>query len=605
MKERRLNNHLFLGIDAGSTTIKAIVLNNEGTILHHTYCRHYADIDGNINKILHKIIDQQGDVLTKIYITGSAGMGIAERYNLPFVQEVVAACEYVHKKFPDIKTLVDIGGEDSKMIFFEQGKSPDIRMNGSCAGGTGSFIDQMASLLAVETNELEKLARNAQQTYPIASRCGVFSKTDVQNLLARNVSKEDIAASVFYAVNMQVITSLARGIDIQAPVLLIGGPFTFLPALRDSFIKLTKIEPKHIIIPQNSALIPAWGAAIMADAEQQIKQVSLKKIMDNIQSVSNKITYHFDNNDYLKPLFKNKNEFESWKKSKEKYQIPIININQITNTDCYIGIDSGSTTTKIVAMDGDEQVFYTFYAKNKGASLETVTKGLEQLAFESRKAGLSLNISRSCVTGYGEDLVKKTFGINDGIVETIAHYMAAYHFDPKISFILDIGGQDMKAIFIENGIIKRLEINEACSSGCGSFIETFANSLKYDVKKFSELSLEATKPCDLGTRCTVFMNSKVKQAQREGAKISDISAGLGYSIIKNCLNKVLKLKDSSELGEHIMVQGGTFRNYAVIRSLELELDKSVMMTNLPELMGAYGAALYAKSMKKKENVKTI
>lgn len=605
MKERRLNNHLFLGIDAGSTTIKAIVLNNEGTILHHTYCRHYADIDGNINKILHKIIDQQGDVLTKIYITGSAGMGIAERYNLPFVQEVVAACEYVHKKFPDIKTLVDIGGEDSKMIFFEQGKSPDIRMNGSCAGGTGSFIDQMASLLAVETNELEKLARNAQQTYPIASRCGVFSKTDVQNLLARNVSKEDIAASVFYAVNMQVITSLARGIDIQAPVLLIGGPFTFLPALRDSFIKLTKIEPKHIIIPQNSALIPAWGAAIMADAEQQIKQVSLKKIIDNIQSVSNKITYHFDNNDYLKPLFKNKNEFESWKKSKEKYQIPIININQITNTDCYIGIDSGSTTTKIVAMDGDEQVFYTFYAKNKGASLETVTKGLEQLAFESRKAGLSLNISRSCVTGYGEDLVKKTFGINDGIVETIAHYMAAYHFDPKISFILDIGGQDMKAIFIENGIIKRLEINEACSSGCGSFIETFANSLKYDVKKFSELSLEATKPCDLGTRCTVFMNSKVKQAQREGAKISDISAGLGYSIIKNCLNKVLKLKDSSELGEHIMVQGGTFRNYAVIRSLELELDKSVMMTNLPELMGAYGAALYAKSMKKKENVKTI
>lgn len=605
MKERRLNNHLFLGIDAGSTTIKAIVLNNEGTILHHTYCRHYADIDGNINKILHKIIDQQGDVLTKIYITGSAGMGIAERYNLPFVQEVVAACEYVHKKFPDIKTLVDIGGEDSKMIFFEQGKSPDIRMNGSCAGGTGSFIDQMASLLAVETSELEKLARNAQQTYPIASRCGVFSKTDVQNLLARNVSKEDIAASVFYAVNMQVITSLARGIDIQAPVLLIGGPFTFLPALRDSFIKLTKIEPKHIIIPQNSALIPAWGAAIMADAEQQIKQVSLKKIMDNIQSVSNKITYHFDNNDYLKPLFKNKNEFESWKKSKEKYQIPIININQITNTDCYIGIDSGSTTTKIVAMDGDEQVFYTFYAKNKGASLETVTKGLEQLAFESRKAGLSLNISRSCVTGYGEDLVKKTFGINDGIVETIAHYMAAYHFDPKISFILDIGGQDMKAIFIENGIIKRLEINEACSSGCGSFIETFANSLKYDVKKFSELSLEATKPCDLGTRCTVFMNSKVKQAQREGAKISDISAGLGYSIIKNCLNKVLKLKDSSELGEHIMVQGGTFRNYAVIRSLELELDKSVMITNLPELMGAYGAALYAKSMKKKENVKTI
>lgn len=581
---------VYVGLDAGSTTVKVVATNEEGTVLFKEYRRHFADINGTAVSLLGSLQEKIGDVAVCMSVTGSAGMGIAERAGIPFVQEVVAACELVLKKFPEIKTLVDIGGEDAKMIFFRDGMSPDIRMNGNCAGGTGSFIDQMATILNVDVAELGDLAKKAKTIYPIASRCGVFSKTDVQNLLARNVSREDIAASIFHAVSMQVITSLARGYDILPKVFLCGGPFTFIPALRVAFMKQSGLAESSFYLSEYAEVIPAWGAAV--HATEQLEGKSLSEFVDCIRRTGEKKWVYAKSR--LQPLFRSKEERVLWEAEKKKFVLPHVDIEHMTGDVCFVGIDSGSTTTKIVATDAEGRVFFRFYDKNKGNSLETATVGLSKLYEEARQAGRNLKVMGSCVTGYGEDLLKNAFSLDAGMVETIAHYTAAYHFNPQVSFILDIGGQDMKATFIENGVIKRLEINEACSSGCGSFIETFARSLNYTPQEFSEIAFLSQQPCDLGTRCTVFMNSKVKQSLREGAVVPDISAGLGYSVIKNCLNKVLKLKDTSELGEHIMVQGGTFRNLAVIRALENELGKHVMVTDYPELMGAYGAALFAK-----------
>lgn len=579
-----------IGLDAGSTTLKVVVTDSNHRVIYKKYGRHYADIVGTLHNVLLDLMAQIGDIPARLCVTGSAGMGIAERSGVEFVQEVVASCQVVETHYPEAKAFVDIGGEDSKMIFFETGKSPDMRMNGSCAGGTGSFIDQMTTLLNVDMEEFNCLAENSTTIYPIASRCGVFSKTDVQNLLARNVCKEDISASVFHAVSMQVITSLARGYELKPKVFLCGGPFTFIPQLRKAFSKVNKLKKEDIILSEHSEVIPAWGAAILADEQTETKLISE---YDELFQRPIKRTFKLASHP-LQPLFKDEEEKAAWKKSKEKYKIPSIDIREIKNPNCYIGIDSGSTTTKIIAADEEGNVFFRYYTKNNGLSLNAVETGLQQLLNLSHNAGLEMKVLGSCVTGYGEDLIKKAFQLDIGMVETIAHYMGAYHFNEDVSFILDIGGQDMKAVFIENGIIKRLEINEACSSGCGSFIETFAKSLNYEVSEFSKIALQSKHPCDLGTRCTVFMNSKVKQAQREGASPSDISAGLGYSVVKNCLNKVLKLKDTKELGDNIMVQGGTFRNLPVIRALEIELGKEVMVTDFPELMGAYGSALYAK-----------
>ncbi len=579
-----------IGLDAGSTTVKVVATDTKGTIIFKKYQRHFADISGTVIRLFEQLMEKHGNLSAHLSITGSAGMGIAERAKIPFVQEVVASCELILNKFPEIKTLVDIGGEDAKMIFFREGKFPDIRMNGNCAGGTGSFIDQMATILNVEVEELSALAENSVTIYPIASRCGVFSKTDVQNLLARNVSKEDIAASIFHAVSMQVITSLARGYEIEPQVFLCGGPFTFIPALCSAFVSQAHLTEEEVVLSEYAEVIPAWGAAI--NASEQIKTRLLSEYIDTIREADkNKYVYV---NKYLKPLFKNQEERDKWNEEKKKFKIPHINVEDLEDKDCFIGIDSGSTTTKIIATDSKGRVFFRFYDKNKGNSLQTAAAGLAQLYQNAQQAGKNLRVSGSCVTGYGEDLIRKAFSLDSGMVETIAHYTAAYHFNPEVSFILDIGGQDMKATFIENGTIKRLEINEACSSGCGSFIETFARSLNHTPQEFSEIAFKSKNPCDLGTRCTVFMNSKVKQSLREGASVADISAGLGYSVIKNCLNKVLKLKNNLELGKHIMVQGGTFRNLAVIRSLENELGMKVMITDYPELMGAYGAALFAK-----------
>ncbi|MFA6334812.1 MAG: acyl-CoA dehydratase activase-related protein [Bacteroidales bacterium] len=581
---------LNIGLDAGSTTIKIVVVNNAGEILFKEYRRHHADIAGALISIFGQLKQSMGDRPASLTITGSAGMGIAERCKLPFIQEVVASCEVVSQKYPQIKTLVDIGGEDAKMIFFSEKNTPDMRMNGSCAGGTGSFIDQMANILAVDISELNNMAERATTIDPIASRCGVFSKTDVQNLLSRNVSKDDIAASVFHAVSIQIITSLSRGYKITPKLFLCGGPFTFIPQLRKAFIEAANLMEEDIVISDYAEVVPALGAALASKIEGEHRLISeyiaLFLKMNDISVVKP--------GNRNRPLFDSKAEFEEWSRSKIKFQLDSVEIENIDGTDCYIGVDSGSTTTKIIALDKKGRLFFHFYRKNCGNSLETVREGFELLNKEAGEAGKSLNIKGSCVTGYGEDLIKKAFNLNWGMVETIAHYTAACHFNPAVSFILDIGGQDMKATFIENGAIKRLEINEACSSGCGCFIETFSNSLNFNIKDFSEIACSSDRPCDLGTRCTVFMNSKVKQYIREGSSVADIFAGLAYSVIKNCLNKVLKIKDVSELGDNIMVQGGTFRNKAIIRAFEKETGKSVMITDYPELMGAYGAALFAK-----------
>lgn len=579
-----------IGLDAGSTTVKVAALDAGGKLLFKDYRRHHANISGVLAEIFASIQEKTGNAEVRLTLTGSAGMGIAERCGLPFIQEVVSSCGYIASEHPEIKTLVDIGGEDAKMIFFRENKTPDIRMNGNCAGGTGAFIDQMATILGIEVGEFGTLAEKATTIYPIASRCGVFSKTDVQNLLSRNVSKEDIAASVFHAVSMQVLTSLSRGYDILPKIFLCGGPFHFIPALRKAFQNELGISESDIVVSEHSEIIPAWGAAIKASGLKETK--TLAQYIHIFESA--KRNYTTDTTKRLKPLFADAADFEVFNKSKSCYQINQTSFEKLKTNDCYIGIDSGSTTTKIVATDADGRLFYHFYEKNQGHSLETVSKGLAELQQKATEAGKNLVVAGSCVTGYGEDLLKKAFNMESGVVETIAHYTAACHFEPRVSFILDIGGQDMKAAFIENGTIKRLEINEACSSGCGSFIETFAQSLNYKVADFSKVAGSSRMPCDLGTRCTVFMNSKVKQFLREGASVADISAGLGYSVIKNCLNKVLKIKDFSEMGDHIMVQGGTFRNQTLIRALELETGKTVIVTDFPELMGAYGAALFAK-----------
>ena len=598
-----------VGLDVGSTTLKLVFADGNGDVIYSEYRRHHADIFGALRESFSNALAKLGDGEINLVVTGSAGMGVAERGGLPFVQEVVAAAEVIRMKYPETKTFVDIGGEDAKMIFFEEGKSPDIRMNGSCAGGTGAFIDQMATLLGRDVSELSDMALAAKTVWPIASRCGVFSKTDIQNLLARNVSREDIAASIFHAVALQCIGTLARGFDILPKAFFCGGPFAFIPALRKAFEEELNLREEDCIFCENAAIVPAWGCAITAlarsrgeDAEKTFPQMS--KMADFIESQRNALENH-PRAGALPCLFKDEADFEAWFDTKKGGVIPEIALEDYDGSPCFLGVDSGSTTTKIVVTDSRERVIYRFYKKSQGDALGTVEEGLQALLEKSRELGKPIRIARSCVTGYGEDLVKAAFNLDEGIVETIAHYRAARKFKPEVSFILDIGGQDMKAIFVENQAINRLEINEACSSGCGSFVEAFAASLRYPVSEFAKMACFSEAPCDLGTRCTVFMNSKVKQCLREGAGVPDIAAGLSFSIIKNCLHKVLKIRDISELGENIVVQGGTFRNLSVVRAFELLTGKSVIFTNMPELMGAYGCALYAKEIYAQANPKLL
>ena len=574
-----------IGLDVGSTTAKIAVVDEQLSLVHTEYVRHNTDIYQTVSKLLEAIPD---DEMININITGSAGLGICESTGITFIQELIAATEVVQKIYPKVKTLIDIGGEDSKMIFFSENKMPDIRMNGSCAGGTGAFIDQMASLLHVDLVEMSRLAAMHSNIYSIASRCGVFAKTDVQNLISRKIPKEDIAVSIFHAVAVQCLNTLARGYDIFPKIMFIGGPFTFLPELIIAFIRVLKISTSEIQKTEHPEIIPALGAALLCNTEQPIlmKQV---KILIKERPYQKEI----EKSKRLAPLFRSKSEWKSWQMENKPLQLKRTLLNEYNGIDCFVGVDSGSTTTKIVALGKDNELLFEFYRNNEGQPVETVLCGLKKLNEESSVAGKRMIIRRSVVTGYGEDLIKAAFNIDDGVVETIAHYAGAKTVNKNVSFILDIGGQDMKAIFIRNGNIHRIELNESCSSGCGSFIETFAKNLDMPVQDFALKACNSTAPCDLGTRCTVFMNSKVKQALRENASVEDIAAGLSYSIIKNALIKVLNLTNMDDLGGNLSVQGGTFRNPSIRRAFEVLTEKPVTMTDIPELMGAYGAAIIA------------
>jgi predicted CoA-substrate-specific enzyme activase len=587
---KQTDNLYFAGIDIGSTTAKAVVLNKEGGMVFSRYCRHQGRTVETTRDIFKEAFRELGDVRLDLAVTGSAGIGVAEVLNLPFVQEVVASAHFIEKFFPEVRTFIEIGGEDSKIIFFDDNGRPDIRMNGSCAGGTGAFIDHMAVLLGVELSDLNSLAAKSTDIYPIASRCGVFAKTDIQALLSRHVSIEDVAASIFHSVALQVITALSRGRDMERKILMGGGPLTFYPNLRKAFVNLLDCgHPEELIIPDHPELIPAMGTAMVRDGNPCRGRISsfLSMSENGIQQVNDGSAKR------LPPLFASRGDFEIWDKSHGLNPVPKIDLSEAKGKGLFLGVDSGSTTTKIVLTDSDGKLVLSYYASNNGDPLNAVKKGLSELRRKFLSAGVAPQILRSAATGYGESLVRAAFGLNDGVVETMAHYRAAQQIEPDVSFILDIGGQDIKAIYIHDNAVAEIQVNEACSSGCGSFIETFACSMGYSAQAFAEIACDSNFPFDLGTRCTVFMNSRVKQALREGATISDISAGLAYSVIKNALYKVLKLKNVDVLGDRIVVQGGTFRNPAVLRALEILLNKEVVRPDISELMGAYGAALTA------------
>ena len=578
-----------LGIDIGSTTAKVVFLASDDRTVFTAYRRHNAEPSLTLKAILSEALEKVGEAQIELLVTGSAGMGLAEMVELPFIQEVVASAEVIHQRHPDVRTLIDIGGEDAKIIFFDEQRRPDIRMNGSCAGGTGAFIDEMATLLGVPVAELDGLVRASTTIYPMASRCGVFAKTDLQNLLSRQVSKEDIAASVFHAVVLQMLATLARGRDVHPPILFSGGPFTFLPSLKTAFLKVLGLAETDEIRSESPELLPALGAAL---AQSSVRRRD--SIEGLIERLSVERIHHKAQVNRHAPLFGSEQQYQDWVSAQKNHRIDKVDSLPTSSDVYFLGIDSGSTTTKVVLLDEKGRVAFSYYSDNNGNSIKAVQLGLRGVRTAFEGIDPLPRIARSAVTGYGEDLIRAAFGIDDGIVETLAHFRAAKAFDPQVTFILDIGGQDMKAIFIKDGHIQNIEINEACSSGCGSFIQSFARNMGYGVADFARLACSAESPYNLGTRCTVFMNSRVKQALREGAKINDISAGLAYSVIKNALHKVLKITNTDVLGEHIVVQGGTFRNPAVQKALETLIGHPVICPDLAELMGAYGAALAAR-----------
>lgn len=578
------------GLDVGSTTAKLFITDNAGNPLFSLYRRHGADIANTLAQMFTQAHATLGDRPLELCVTGSAGMGIAERSGVPFVQEVIAAGEVTRRYFPQVRVLIDIGGEDSKMIFFSADRPPDIRMNGSCAGGTGAFIDQMAALLNISLEELNSLAEQHRAIHPIASRCGVFAKTDVQNLVSRNIDLTDICASILHAVVVQTINTLARGVQIEPEVLLCGGPLTFLSGLRERLHACLSFDAHQCRLADNGLFLPAWGATLVE--QKDLPAASLAEWCRRILTPTGSTTEERQKN-HLPALFGGSGDFSRWQADRH-----VVHLERITpaaaEAPLFLGIDSGSTTAKVMVIDARERVVFHDYRANHGKPLEAVLAALQ--GYHQNVAGPAAlpAISTGAVTGYGEDLIRAALDLDLGVVETLAHWKAAAMCDPEVSFILDIGGQDMKAIFIKDQGISRIEINEACSSGCGSFIEGFANSLGLTAASFAEHACRATAPCDLGTRCTVFMNSRIKQAQREEAPVEDISAGLAYSVIKNSLYKVLKLRDPSELGGHIVAQGGTFRNPAVHKALEELTGQRVKSSDLPEMMGALGAALLAR-----------
>lgn len=582
-----------IGLDVGSTTAKVVVLNRKGETVYMTYRRHNADAKGTIRDIFASIKDKLGNISTRITLSGSAAMGIAERCSLPFIQEVVALNNYAKSVENELHTIIDIGGEDAKIIFLDRDCLPDMRMNGNCAGGTGAFIDQMSTILNLSIAEMDIMAQKSTHLYPIASRCGVFSKTDVQTLIARNVSLEDICASIFHAIAVQVVSALSRGKEIKEKILLAGGPLTFIKSLRLALFDYLGIGSEALIEVKDNNLLVAKGCTCKQDGE-------VSTIEDIVRKLENDNVVVSRGANILPSIFTSREQYNEWLQEKDRFGNDL-GVLQNYRGKAYLGIDSGSTTTKIVLCDEKEKIIFRYYGKNNGDPVNAVIVGLKVMSEEFVRYEASPVICSGFSTGYGEDLIKSAFCLSGSVVETIAHYSAARHILPEVNFILDIGGQDMKAMYVEDGVLNRIELNEACSSGCGTFLETFANGLGYSVEDFASKALYSANPCDLGTRCTVFMNSKVKQFLREGRSVEDISSGLSYSVVRNCLYKVLKLEGKS-LGKNIVVQGGTMKNDSVVKALENLLHQKVYRSSSPELMGAYGCALKAKKEYKGEKV---
>lgn len=573
-----------VGIDIGSTTVKVVVFDENNNLLFKSYERHLSKVREKTYEILSSLDDRFGNADIRVAITGSAGLGVAKTCDIDFVQEVFATAGAVDRYLPGTDIVIELGGEDAKIIFFKG--TLEERMNGSCAGGTGAFIDQMAVLLGVTTNELDELSLKHEKIYSIASRCGVFAKSDIQPLLNQGARKEDIAASIFQAVVDQTVAGLAQGRRLEGRIAFLGGPLFFFKGLRDRFVETLKLNEDEAIFPDEAAYFVAMGAAVYAEKLTEIPfKTLLSKLRDSseVNEISNS----------QKPLFSSESDYESFLKRHSVSSVKEMSPKDYSG-DAYLGIDAGSTTTKLVLITPDGDILYTYYAANLGNPLPIIK---EQLKIIFELCEDRIKIKGSAVTGYGEDLIKNAFNVDMGLVETVAHFRAARYFKPNVDFIIDIGGQDIKCFKIRNGAVDSIMLNEACSSGCGSFIETFAKALGYSVPEFAKLGLFAKNPVDLGSRCTVFMNSSVKQAQKEGAGVDDISAGISMSVVKNAIYKVIRANHPSELGKNIVVQGGTFLNDAVLRSFEMELNTEVTRPAISGMMGAYGAAMCAADLR--------
>ena len=574
---------LRIGIDIGSTTVKVVLLDEQNKLLFRSYERHYSKSRERAAKTLRSLADRLAGRQVRIVITGSAGLGVAKAAEIDFVQEVYATAAAVNQYIPDTDAVIELGGEDAKIIFF--GGALEERMNGSCAGGTGAFIDQMATLMNVTVNELDELSLRHEKIYPIASRCGVFAKSDIQPILNQGGRKEDVAASIFQAVVDQTVAGLTQGRELKGKIVFLGGPLHFLMGLRQRFVETLKLDADHAVFPEDGDCFAAMGAALCSSdyGERSFDEVldRLEKSVDSVGLV-----------DTMPPLFDSQEEYDAFLTRHNAMHPPEVDIHTYTGA-AWLGIDAGSTTTKIALITADGGLLYTYYHSNLGNPVAIV---LEQLREIYKLCGSRITIKGAAVTGYGEDLIKNAFSCDAGLVETVAHYSAARHFNPDVDFIIDIGGQDMKCFKIRNGAVDSIMLNEACSSGCGSFIETFAKALGYTIADFAKLGLLARHPVNLGSRCTVFMNSSVKQAQKDGASVEDISAGLSISIVKNAVYKVIRAANADDLGQHIVVQGGTFHNDAVLRSFEQELGRNVTRPTISGIMGAFGAALYARDL---------
>ncbi|MDE5620867.1 MAG: acyl-CoA dehydratase activase [Ruminococcus sp.] len=576
-----MSKKLSLGIDVGSTTVKTVISDSDGNIIYSKYQRHLSKVKETVTDQLKIIQADYPDDTFTVCITGSAGLGLANSAEIPFVQEVHAAFLAVKKKYPDADSVIELGGEDAKIIFLTGGV--EQRMNGSCAGGTGAFIDQMSTLLGITADELDKLSLRSQKIYPIASRCGVFAKSDIQPLLNQGARREDIAASIFQAVVDQTVSGLAQGRSIEGKVLFLGGPLFFLKGLKNAFVRTLGLDEDNAIFPEEAPVFVAYGCSLYSSTSDDVfKADEIIRKISNARTSDGIITGQ--------PLFASQAEYDDFIDRHKKYDLAYADIRKYKG-NAYLGIDAGSTTTKLVLITDDGKILYHHYSSNMGQPLDKIADQIKRIYQEMNP---DITIKGSAVTGYGEDLIKSGLSIDCGIVETVAHFKAASYFCPDVDFIIDIGGQDIKCFKIKNKNIDSIMLNEACSSGCGSFIQTFAMALGYDISEFSQLGLFAQHPVDLGSRCTVFMNSSVKQAQKDGATVEDISAGLSMSIIKNAIYKVIRANSPDELGKNIVVQGGTFLNDAVLRSFEKELGRNVIRPSISGLMGAFGCALYAK-----------